>query len=77
VTRFVILPEADFASERNTARSPRQPATQDVFGTRRVGMKTVLFRRPPDTTGRGETEPDYIIREFGELTQALDYFTAS
>jgi hypothetical protein len=35
-----------------------------------------LFRHTPDMTRPIEAEPDYIIREFAELTRALAFFAA-
>ena len=49
---------------------------RDIFGARQLGMKTILFRHTQDTTRPNETEPDYIIREFAELTKAVDFFIA-
>jgi putative hydrolase of the HAD superfamily len=49
---------------------------RDIFGARQLGMKTILFRRAQDMTRPNEAEPDYIIREFAELTRALDFFIA-
>jgi putative hydrolase of the HAD superfamily len=49
---------------------------RDIFGARRLGMKTILFCHTQDTTGPTDSEPDYSIREFAELTRALDFFTA-
>ena len=49
---------------------------RDVFGARQLGIKTILFRHTQDTTRPNEAEPDYIIREFAELTRALDFFIA-
>jgi putative hydrolase of the HAD superfamily len=49
---------------------------RDIFGARQLGIKTVLFRHTQDMTRPNEAEPDYIIREFGELTRALDFFIA-
>jgi putative hydrolase of the HAD superfamily len=50
---------------------------RDIFGARRVGMKTILFCRTQDTASPSDAEPDYSIREFAELTRALDFFAAS
>ncbi len=50
---------------------------RDIFGARQLGMKTILLRHTQDMTRPNETEPDYIIREFAELTRALEFFEAS
>lgn len=49
---------------------------RDIFGARQLGIKTILFRHTQDITRPNEAEPDYIIREFAELTRALDFFIA-
>jgi putative hydrolase of the HAD superfamily len=49
---------------------------RDIFGARQLGIKTVLFRHVQDMTCPNDTEPDYIIREFAELVQAVDFFKA-
>jgi putative hydrolase of the HAD superfamily len=49
---------------------------RDIFGARQLGIKTILFRHTQDTTRPNEAEPDYIIREFAELTRALEFFIA-
>jgi putative hydrolase of the HAD superfamily len=47
---------------------------RDIFGARQLGIKTILFRHTQDVARPNEAEPDYIIREFAELTRALDFF---
>ena len=49
---------------------------RDVFGARQLGIKTILFHHTQDMVRPNEAEPDYIIREFAELTRALDFFIA-
>jgi putative hydrolase of the HAD superfamily len=49
---------------------------RDIFGARQLGIRTILFRHTQDMTRPNEAEPDYIIREFAELTRALDFFIA-
>jgi putative hydrolase of the HAD superfamily len=49
---------------------------RDIFGARQLGIKTILFRHTQDMTRPIEAEPNYIIREFAELTRALDFFIA-
>jgi putative hydrolase of the HAD superfamily len=49
---------------------------RDIFGARQLGIKTILFRHTQDMIRPNEAEPDYIIREFAELTRALDFFIA-
>jgi putative hydrolase of the HAD superfamily len=49
---------------------------RDIFGAQRVGMKTILFC-PSQAMGQPNgAEPDYIIRNFGELPAAVEFFTA-
>jgi putative hydrolase of the HAD superfamily len=49
---------------------------RDVFGARQLGIRTILFRHTQDMTRPNEAEPDYIIRQFAELTGALEFFAA-
>jgi putative hydrolase of the HAD superfamily len=49
---------------------------RDILGAHQLGIKTILFRQSQDMTRPNEAEPDYIIREFAELTRALDFFIA-
>jgi putative hydrolase of the HAD superfamily len=49
---------------------------RDIFGARQLGIKTILFRHTQDMTRPNEAEPDYIIRQFAELTGALEFFAA-
>ncbi len=49
---------------------------RDIFGARQLGIKTILFRHTQDMPRPNEAEPDYIIREFAELTRALAFFAA-
>jgi putative hydrolase of the HAD superfamily len=49
---------------------------RDVFGARQLGMKTVLFCHAEGQGGPNQAEPDYLIREFAELPQALKFFEA-
>ena len=46
---------------------------RDVFGAKQLGMKTVLFASSPGMDPPQSAEPDYIIRQFAELPQALDF----
>jgi putative hydrolase of the HAD superfamily len=48
---------------------------RDVFGARQLGIKTILFRHDQDMPSPNETQPDYVIREFGELPQAVAFLT--
>jgi putative hydrolase of the HAD superfamily len=50
---------------------------RDIFGARQLGMKTILFRHDQDMPGPHDTKPDYLIREFTELPQAVSFFTTS
>ena len=49
---------------------------RDIFGASQLGIKTILFRHTQEMTRPNEAEPDYIIREFAELTRALDFLIA-
>ena len=49
---------------------------RDIFGARQLGIKTILFRHTQDMTRPNDAEPDYIIRQFAELTGALEFFAA-
>jgi putative hydrolase of the HAD superfamily len=49
---------------------------RDVFGARQLGMKTIMFCPTQAITCPKESEPDYIIREFAELPQAIAFFAA-
>jgi putative hydrolase of the HAD superfamily len=49
---------------------------RDIFGARQLGIKTILFRHTQDVARPNEAEPDYIIREFADLTRAVDFFIA-
>jgi putative hydrolase of the HAD superfamily len=49
---------------------------RDVLGARQAGMKTILFCPNGNPGGTPETEPDYIIYQFGELLRAVEFFAA-
>jgi putative hydrolase of the HAD superfamily len=49
---------------------------RDVFGARQVGMKTILFCPQGNPGGSPETEPDYILYQFADLSLAIDFFAA-
>jgi putative hydrolase of the HAD superfamily len=49
---------------------------RDIFGARQLGINTILIRRTQDVTRPNDAEPDYIIREFAELSRAVDFFLA-
>jgi len=46
---------------------------RDIFRAQQLGMKTVLFCSDQGTGRSDEAEPDYIIYQFGELLQALEF----
>jgi putative hydrolase of the HAD superfamily len=48
---------------------------RDVFGAQQVGMKTVLFASGPCPERPQNAEPDYIIYQFAELPQAIDFLS--
>lgn len=49
---------------------------RDIFGAQQLGMKTILFCHSQDVGHPNDAEPDYTIRQFGELLKALDFFAA-
>jgi putative hydrolase of the HAD superfamily len=46
----------------------------DIYGAGRVGMKTVFFSSNQGTKKVNGVEPDYIVYEFAELLQAVEFF---
>lgn len=46
---------------------------RDIYGARRVGMKTVFFRSNQGRQDMEGVEPDYIIYQFKELPQAIAF----
>jgi putative hydrolase of the HAD superfamily len=48
---------------------------RDVFGARQVGMKTVWFASSPCQERPHDAEPDYIIHQFAELPEAIDFLS--
>jgi len=49
---------------------------RDVRGARQVGMKTILFCPNGNPRGSPETEPDYILYQYGDLPRAIEFFAA-
>ncbi|MEW6664862.1 MAG: HAD family hydrolase [Thermodesulfobacteriota bacterium] len=47
---------------------------RDVYGAKRMGMKTIWFKNREHGHGKRKAEPDYIICNFSELLNALSYF---
>ena len=47
---------------------------RDVFGAQQLGMKTVWLCNHRVGSHPKDGEPDYIIYQFGELLQALEFF---
>jgi putative hydrolase of the HAD superfamily len=47
---------------------------RDVYGARRLGMKTVFFRSNQGTQEREGVRADYIIHAFPELLDAIRFF---
>jgi len=47
---------------------------RDVYGARKLGMKTVFFRSNQGQQEKEGVEPDYIIYTFPELLSALRFF---
>lgn len=46
---------------------------RDIYGARRAGMKTVLFKSNQGRQEMEGVEPDYIIYQFKELPQAIAF----
>ena len=46
---------------------------RDIFGAQQAGMKTVLFVSCQGMDRPNQAEPDYIIYQFAELPQAVDF----
>ncbi|GFK95293.1 Pyrimidine 5'-nucleotidase YjjG [Fundidesulfovibrio magnetotacticus] len=49
---------------------------RDVFGAHRMGMKTVFFASNQGRKKFSGAEPDYIIYDFWQLRQAIDFLEA-
>lgn len=49
---------------------------RDVFGAKRMGLKTVFFSSNQGRKKFSGAEPDYIIYEFAQLRQAMAFFEA-
>ena len=47
---------------------------RDVLGARQVGMKTILFCPNGPPVGPPETEPDYLLYQYADLPQAIEFF---
>lgn len=47
---------------------------RDVFGAGQLRMKTVFFAHDPVIEPMAGVDPDYIIYQFAELRQAIDFF---
>jgi len=47
---------------------------RDVFGAGQLRMKTVLFAPDRVIEQMDGVDPDYIIYQFAELRQAIDFF---
>ncbi len=47
---------------------------RDVFGPKRLGIKTVFFSSNQGRKHMDNVEPDYVIHNFWELRQAVDFF---
>jgi len=48
---------------------------RDVFGAHQVGMKTVLFNSSPGEVKTHEVAADYIIYQFADLPQAIEFLS--
>ena len=49
---------------------------RDVLGARQAGMKTILFCPRGNPGGSPETEPDYILYQYADLPNAIEFFAA-
>jgi len=47
---------------------------RDVYGAQQLGLKTIFFRSNQGEQQRDGVEPDYIIYQFPELLQAIEFF---
>jgi putative hydrolase of the HAD superfamily len=47
---------------------------RDIYGAKRMGMKTVWFKNREKGHERRKAEPDYIIYDFRELLNAVRFF---
>jgi putative hydrolase of the HAD superfamily len=47
---------------------------RDVYGAKRIGMKTVFFKTGEQGRAKHGVEPDYIIYNFWELHNVLGFF---
>ena len=47
---------------------------RDVYGAKRMGMKTIWFKNREDGPEKRKAEPDYIIYNFWDLLKALSFF---
>jgi putative hydrolase of the HAD superfamily len=68
LTELQIVPEAAIYIGNDRFR--------DVLGARQAGMKTILFSPDGNPGGSPETEPDYILYQFGDLPRAIEFFAA-
>jgi putative hydrolase of the HAD superfamily len=47
---------------------------RDILGARQVGMKTILFCPNGNPGGPLESEPDYLLYNYGDLPRAIEFF---
>jgi putative hydrolase of the HAD superfamily len=47
---------------------------RDVFGGQKIGIKTVFFKSNQGTQEKENVQPDYIIYNFPELLNAINFF---
>lgn len=47
---------------------------RDIFGARQIGMKTVFFNSNQGQRNHTETQADYEIYDFSQLTEAMFFF---
>ena len=48
---------------------------RDVYGAHELGMKTVFFKSNQGDHNYHGAEPDYIIYNFNELPQAIEFLS--
>jgi putative hydrolase of the HAD superfamily len=47
---------------------------RDIFGAQQLGLKTVFFKSNQGDQQRDQVEPDYVIYQFPELLNAVEFF---
>ena len=47
---------------------------RDIFGAQQLGLKTIFFKSNQGEQEKEGVEPDYIIYNFSELLNAIQFF---